>query len=174
MKLRILSLLAGLAFMVSCGPSYNITNPDTGTVVTVAPGTMTAFTTQYPTATHAVWTMYDPSTLPIDWDLTGWPTLTANDYVVRFNMDNSDYYSYYDADGNWIGTAMVMSDYNSLPSAVTATISSEYPGYTIASVQKEMKKDNVAYEIQLKNGDTKTKLLVDANGNIIKKKTKTQ
>jgi hypothetical protein len=174
MKLRILSLIAGLALITSCGPSYEITNPDTGTAITVAPGTMTAFTTQYPTATRVAWTTYDPAVVPIDWELTGWPVLTTNDYAVRFNMDNSDYYAYYDGDGNWIGTAMVLTDYNTLPSAVTTTISSEYPGYTIATVQKEMKKDNVAYEIQLKNGDTKTKILVDANGNIIKRKTKTQ
>src|SRR5205809_8020198 len=97
MKLRILSLFAAIAFMASCGPSYEITNPNTATL-TVAPGTMTTFTTQYPTARHAVWTAYDPAVVPIDWELTGWPTLTTNDYVVRFNMDNSDYYGYYDAD----------------------------------------------------------------------------
>ena len=173
MKLKILSLLAAVAFMVSCGPSYEITNPNT-TVIDVPSGTVTTFTTQYPGATHVVWSAYDPAATPIDWELTGWPVLTTRDYVVRFNMDNSEYYGYYDADGEWIGTAMVLNDYNSLPTAVTATISSEYPGYTISSVQKEFKKDNVAYEIQLKNGDSKMKLLVDANGNILKRKTKTQ
>jgi hypothetical protein len=173
MKLKILSLLAGVAFMVSCGPSYEITNPNT-TVIDVPSGTITTFTTQYPTATHVVWLAYDPATVPIDWELTGWPVLTSNDYVVRFNMDNSDYYGYFDANGDWIGTAMVLMDYNTLPTAVTATISSEYPGYTISSVQKEFKKDNIAYEIQLKNGESKMKLLVDANGNILKRKTKSQ
>ena len=173
MKLKILSLLAGVAFMVSCGPSYQISNPNT-TVVDVPSGTITTFTTQYPTATQVIWSPFDPAVTPIDWELTGWPVLTTSDYVVRFNMDNSEYYGYYDADGDWIGTAMVLNDYNTLPTAVTATISSEYPGYTISSVQKEFKKDNVAYEIQLKNGDSKMKLLVDANGNILKRKTKTQ
>jgi len=174
MKLKLLSLLAGVAFMVSCGPSYEITNPNTTTVVDVPSGTVTTFTTQYPGATRVVWSAYDPAVVPIDWELTGWPVLTTNDYVVRFNLDNSDYYGYYDANGDWVGTAMVLTDYNTLPQAVTTMISADYPGYTIATVQKEFKGDKVAYEIQLKNGDSKMKMLVDANGNVIKKKVKTQ
>ena len=101
MKLKILSLLAGVAFMVSCGPSYEITDPNTTTLVDVPSGTVTTFTTQYPGATRVVWSAYDPAVVPIDWELTGWPVLTTNDYVVRFNMDNSDYYGYYDANGDW-------------------------------------------------------------------------
>jgi uncharacterized membrane protein YkoI len=50
-------------------------------------------------------------------------------------------------------------------------LNDKFPGSTISSVSREMKKDQMAYELQLKNGDTKTKLLVDDNGNIIKQKT---
>ena len=50
-------------------------------------------------------------------------------------------------------------------------ISDKFPGYSIVAINREMQKDRVAYEIQLKNGNSKAKLLVDANGNIIKQKT---
>jgi hypothetical protein len=174
MKLKILSLIAGFAFMVSCGPSYEITNPDGTTVVNVPSGMVTTFNSQYPGATRVVWATYDPVVVPIDWELTDWPVLTSNDYVVTFVQDNSEYYAYYDENGEWIGTAMVMTDHATLPTTVTSMISADYPGYTIATVQKEFRGDRIAYEIQLKNGDSKMKLLVDANGNVIKKKVKTQ
>src|SRR5437667_11944979 len=109
MKLKILSLLAGVAFMVSCGPTYQVTTPEG---LNVPSGTIAAFTTQYPNATDVVWSTYDATTVPVvDWELAGWPALDDNDYVVRFNMDNGDYYAYYDDTGDWIGTAMVVTDY---------------------------------------------------------------
>jgi hypothetical protein len=171
MKLKILGLLAGLAWMVSCGPSYKVT---TSNGVTVPTGTVTVFTTQYPTASNVVWSTYDVNAVPIDWELAGWPVLETDDYVVKFNMDNSEYYAWYDNEGNWIGTAMMMRDYKSLPEAINTMISKDYSGYTITSVQKESKKDNTAYEIQMSNATSKIKLLVDQNGNVIKKKEKTQ
>jgi hypothetical protein len=53
-------------------------------------------------------------------------------------------------------------------------ISDKYPGYTITNVDRVMQKDRMAYEIQMKNGNSKSKLLVDENGNIIKQKTVTK
>jgi hypothetical protein len=171
MKLKILSLLAGLALIVSCGPTYKVTTSN-GAVVPA--GTVTVFTTQYPTASNIVWSTYDVNAVPIDWELAGWPMLETDDYVVKFNMDNGDYYAWYDSDGNWIGTAMVISDFKTLPAAVNTMLSTNYPGYTINTVQKEFKKDNLAYEIKMTSGNSIVKLLVDQNGNIIKKKEKTQ
>ena len=48
----------------------------------------------------------------------------------------------------------------------------KYKDYTIESAQRESWKDQAAYELNLANGDTKLKVLVDANGNVIKEKTK--
>jgi len=172
MKLKILSLVAGVAFMVSCGPSYEVTSPTVG--IDVPSGTVKVFTNQYPSATNVVWSSYDAAAVPIDWELAGWPMLDNGDYLVKFNMDNDDYYAWYDNDGNWIGTAMVISDYKRLPASINTMLSTDYPGYTITSVRREYKKDNMAYELQLKSGDSKMKLLVDENGNVIKKKVKTE
>jgi hypothetical protein len=171
MKLRIFILAAGMAMLAACGSTYRATDQ---TTVVVPAGTQTAFVTQYPTASNTVWTTYDQVVVPLDWDLTGWNTLDAGDYVVRFDMDNEKYYAWYDTDGTWIGTAYVVNDYKLLPDAVNTTINNQFSGYTITNVTREFQKDRVAYEIQLKNGDTKAKLLVDANGNIIKQKTKVQ
>jgi uncharacterized membrane protein YkoI len=168
MKLKILVLAASLAVLASCGPSYKATDQY---AVVIPAGTQTAFTTQYPTASTVVWSRYDVATLPIDWELAGWPTMDQNDYVVSFNMDNDKYYAWYDSDGNWIGTAYVVIDYKSLPSVVNSTINSQFSGYTITGVNKEFQKDRMVYEVRLQNGDNKVKMLIDANGNIIKQKT---
>ncbi|HEU4633510.1 MAG TPA: PepSY-like domain-containing protein, partial [Flavisolibacter sp.] len=99
--------------------------------------------------------------------------LDDNDYVVRFDMDNENYYAWYDSDGNWIGSAYAVNDQSTLPSAVSNLLTTQYSGYTIEKVQKEMWKDRMAYEIKLKNeNDSKVKLLVDGNGNILKEKNK--
>jgi hypothetical protein len=170
MKFRILIVAASMAILASCGGTYKATDRS----FMVPASTQTVFTTQYPTATNVVWSSYDQVPVFIDWDLTGWPAMDPGDYVVRFDMDNENYYAWYDSDGNWVGTAYVVRDYKSLPTAVNATLNTQFPGYTITAVNRELQKDRVAYEIQLKNGDTKAKLLVDANGNIIKQKTKIQ
>ncbi len=173
MKLKILMLAAGMAMLASCGPSYRVTNGSTVTV-DIPASIQTSFTTQYPTATDVIWSTYDATLLPIDWELAGWSAMDQGDYVVRYSINNDKYYAWYDSDGNWIGTAYVVNDYKSLPSAITTMINDKFAGYTITSVNKEMQKDRMAYEIQLKSGDSKAKLLVDENGNIIKQKTVTK
>jgi hypothetical protein len=170
MKLKILSMIAGVAMLAACGPSYRVTDDS---YVVVPSGLQTTFSTQYPTASGVNWTMYNNSTpVIVDWDLNGWPTLDASDYVATFNMGSDKYYAYYDANGDWIGTAYVINDYSTLPAEVSNVINNQFSGSTITAVNREMWKDRMAYEIQLKNGNTKTKLLVDSNGNIIKQKSK--
>lgn len=167
---------------VSTDTSMNTTSPSTDTMsgnktssttVTVPEGTRTAFTTQYPTATNVVWANYDTQAeLPIDWEMTGWTALDANDYLVRFDMDNENYYAWYDSDGNWVGSAYAMKDVTQLPEAVSKVINEKYAGYTVKSVNREFQKDKMAYEVELTKTDGKAKVLVDSNGTIIKEKTK--
>src|ERR1700745_3552874 len=132
MKLKILMLAASIAILASCGPSYRVTDESTvGIDVPVV--VKKSFTTAYPSATQVVWTMYDASVVPIDWDLTGWPAMDQSDYVVTFNMNNEKYYAYYDVNGDWIGTAYVITDYKSLPSGINTMIADKYAGYSITS-----------------------------------------
>ena len=169
MKLKLLALAATAVF-AACEAPYRAT--DTTTVVVAPDGVSRAFVTQYPAASTVVWSHYDAALVPLDWDLTGWTVLDNEDYVVRFNMDNEDYYAWYDSDGTWIGTAYVMKDHSTMPSVVSTTVTEKFPGYTISSVTREFQADRVAYEVEMKNADTKKKVLIDSNGNIIKEKTK--
>jgi hypothetical protein len=171
MKFRKFIAVAALVTLAACGTPYRATD----TAIVVPAGIQTSFSTQYPGAGNVVWSTYDANVvLPIDWELTGWSALDNDDYLVRFNLDNEDYYAWYDSDGNWVGTAYVMKDYKSMPAAINTTLNTQFPGYTITSVNREFQKDRVAYEVLLSNGNSKAKVLVDSNGNIIKSKTRMQ
>jgi len=172
MKLRDFLVIGAVAGFAACSEPYRATNSTTTTVV--APdGTVTAFTNQYPNSTNVVWTRYDAAVVPIDWELAGWTAMDNNDYLVRFDMDNENYYAWYDDQGNWIGTAYVVKDVKTIPDPVSKAVYDKYPGYTITAVNREIQKDRMVYEIQAKSADnTKIKLLVDGNGNIVKEKVK--
>ena len=170
MKLRILSLLIAAAIITSC------TTTQTSTSENAAFGLPSSvrldFERHYPDATNVTWSNFDAATVPIDWELTDWAVLDADDYVVKFNMGNDAYFAWYDANGTWIGSAYTMSATSTLPAAVTTTLNSQFKDYTIESIQKETWKDKTAYELKLVSGDNRVKLLVDANGTILKQKDK--
>ena len=91
--------------------------------VSVPAGTQTAFTTQYPGATNAVWASYDSlAAVPIDLRMAGWKSMDAEDRMVKFDLENENYYAWYDSDGNWVGSAYKMEDFTKLPAAVNAAV----------------------------------------------------
>jgi len=145
------------------------TNTTTTTSVEIPAPTRTSFETKYPAASNVTWAHYETTDVPVDWEWIGWPTLDDSDYVATFNMDNSNYWVWYDDQGTWIGTVTEVSS-SSLPAAINNLIQSQYANYTVTSVKKESDKNRTAYEIKLENGDNKVKLLADENGKILKKK----
>ncbi len=177
MKIQHLILAGSIVLATSCGSSRTTTSDMYSTsnaaiVVDVPVGIQTDFTARYPAASTVTWSRYNDVTVPIAWELTDWRVLGDRDYVVRYSMDNRNYYSWYDFDGNWIGSTYMVSDFSTLPSTIRDMISASYSGYTISTVHNVFWKNMNAYEIELKNADSKVKLLVDANGNVLKKKTK--
>lgn len=169
MKLKTFLSVAVITVFTACTSTYRAT--DTGVVI--SPDASRAFDLQYPNAANVVWSGYDPDVVILnDWDLTGWTVLDGDDYVVQFDLDNEKHYAWYDSNGEWIGSAIMVNDYNTLPNMVRDAIKTKYPGYTISSVNKEFHKDRVAYEVVLKDGDTKQVALIDLNGAVLKSKMK--
>lgn len=172
MKSKILSLLAAAGiFLASCTTTYNSTSDGAAYNVNVPAGIRSSFAISYPDAANVVWNSYDMNNVPIDWELSGWNTLSANDYAVTFNMGNDQYYAWYDANGNLIGTATVVSDFSKVPYVVTNMLHDQYSGYTIDWIGREIVGSKTNYEVKLSQGDQKIKLLVDSEGNILKQKT---
>ena len=169
MKLKIFIAMAVIALFTACSSTYRAT--DSGVII--SSDATKAFDLQYPTATNVVWGSYDPNVVILnDWELAGWTVIDADDYVVQFDMDNEKYHAWYDSNGEWIGSAIVVNDYTTLPTMVRDAINTKYPGYTISSVNKEFHKDRVAYEVVLRDGDTRQVALIDLNGIVIKSKMK--
>lgn len=164
--------LAAAALLYACGTT-TYTDTSTNAAYSTPAGIQSTFTAQYPNATNVTWTAYDATTVPIDWELTGWNTLDAGDHMVSFDMEGQRYYAWYDTDGTWVGSTYAVDDHTKLPSAVQTLLSDRYNGYSIVKVHQEMWKDQMAYEIKLKkNDDDKIKLLVDNQGNVLKEKHK--
>lgn len=173
MKLKILSLVAAAGiFFASCHTTYKSTSDNAAYNVNVPTGIRSNFYIAYPDATNVVWNAYDINNVPIDWDITGWPTLSNNAYAVTFNLGSDPYYGWYDANGNLIGVATVVTDYTKVPYAVTNMIHEKYSGYTIDWVGRDIVGSRMDYQVKLSQGDNKIKLLVDSNGNVLKEKAK--
>lgn len=151
----------------------NMSTTISDTIITPPASVQASFTTRYPKATNVKWYQYNSQNVPIDWDLAGWPSLTNKDYAVMYEIDNVPYYSWFDWQGNWIGSTSSMKDFAGLPVPVTKMLTSKYPGYTIKDVHTETYKDRSAYQLVLTKGEDKVKLIVDPNGNVLKQKTKT-
>ena len=188
MKLK--SLLApalGVIILSSCGESStdnstsDVTKTDTSvitttpsagvntTTVVVPEKTKTSFETKYPKASNTVWKRYEPLET-IEWNWYEWPSMDTSDYMVTYNLDGSNYWTWYDEQGEWIGTVANISDFNTLPAAVTKTLNSQFDGFTIKNVDKENDKNRSAYEIDLEKGTDKMKVLVSESGTVMKKK----
>lgn len=125
----------------------------------------TTFTAKYPKVTKAEWLSYEPS----DWD--EW-TVDRKYYFVKYNDQGTEYFNWYDADGNWVKSSTKITGDPNLPDAINKTINEKFPGYTIAEIDKENDKDRDMYEVELHNGEKKAKLKILMNGEIFKQKIK--
>ena len=158
--------------LLSCS-SKKITTTSSENAYGVPSSIQGSFQAKYPDATNVTWSHYDAIKVPIDWDLTDWNVLSPNDYVVSYDMKGNRYYTYYDQNGNWVGSTYAITDYNNgLPVSVNEIINKNYSAYTIEKAHRIIWKDRTAYDLKLKNGDNRIKLLVDENGTVIKEKNK--
>jgi hypothetical protein len=185
MKLRNALLVAAVcAFAMACNNQGTTSNANdsssvakdnttsettTKTSVEVPAATKTSFEAKYPKVTNVTWTHSVTTDVPIEWDWVGWPVLNDSDYLARFDMDNSNYWVWYDENGDWIGTVTEVNT-SGLPDAVNNTIKSQFPGFTLVSADKENDKNRTAYEVKLESGSDKMKALIAENGTVLKKK----
>jgi hypothetical protein len=167
MKKQILSVILAAGILASC--STTRTNSSSNAAFAVPRNISNSFATLYPTATDVTWGHYDATVeSPIDWELAGWPALDSNAYMATYNVGSDRFYTWYDANGAWIGSTYNINDVNSLSSTIRTMLTNKYPGYAVVDVDKAMWKDQSAYEVKLKKDDSKMKVWVDMNGNVLK------
>ena len=160
------------AVMVNSDKIENVTTTSTVRTVEVTPVIKTRFEKKYPKASNVQWTKYEPMpSMDIDWEMAGWPSMDTLDYAAKYTIDNTDYWTWYTPEGEWIATVSTIN-VAGVPDAVNKTLRSQFEGYTITSVTQENDKNRTAYEIKMEKGEDKMKALIDDKGNVMKKKGK--
>ena len=187
MKRNWIVVVATVFLFSACGDNSSETTyneKDTASTTTITPdpsavpstpvfnppdNVRTAFTTKYPAATNVTWSAYQPYDR-INWEWTGWPSMDTTYYAVSYNIDNRTHWGWWDRNMNWIGSTSTIQDSAMLPDAVKKTLQKSYSGYRITSIDEEVDKNRTAYEIKLEKGTARSRILVDSNGKILKKK----
>ena len=129
----------------------------------------TDFEKNYPRASDANWAKYRVPPDVIDWEFTGWPAWDTSYYTVSFYEDGYNRWMFYSPEGDWLYSVFPIR-IEDVPASVNSTINREFPGYTIESVNKENDKNKSAYEIKMIKGEEKIKVLIDEQGNVMKRK----
>jgi Putative beta-lactamase-inhibitor-like, PepSY-like len=157
------------ATTVTPDPATTVQSPTTTTTYNPPDNVRTAFQTKYPNASNVTWSPYQPYDR-INWEWTGWPSMDTTYYAVSYTVDNRKHWSWWDRAMNWIGSTSTIEDSTMLPDAVKNTLKKNYSGYKIVSIDEENDKNRIAYEIKLEKGTARTRVLIDKNGRILKKK----
>lgn len=167
MKQKVLIVLAAMFFLAACKTTSTYRAADATVVVSTNPAA-TVFLTQYPNATDVVWTTYDPVLItPVDWQLIGYAPLNANARLVHFTQDKDNYYVLYDQNGYRVASAVVLTDFNVIPSAAKEVLTLRYPAYTVTGLSRVTMTSRMAYEVEMKKMFYTAKVLIDDNGNVI-------
>jgi uncharacterized membrane protein YkoI len=101
-----------------------------------------------------------------------WTKEGESEYEAEFMKNGTEYSANFNAQGNWLETETEIKE-ASVPQAVRATISKEFPGYKIEEVEmSETAENGTAYEFELEKKELSYEVLVSKDGKVIKKEEK--
>ncbi len=93
-------------------------------------------------------------------------------YEVDFEQDGKDMMAKFDAGGNWVETEVEITE-TELPKAVWQAITTQFAGYKIDKVETESTPERaLAYKVRLKQDGSEAKVTFGENGEVLKKKEK--
>lgn len=102
-----------------------------------------------------------PNASDLDWEVG------ADIYQVDFEIGFTDYEAYYDKSGELLRYTAEYSK-NALPALVINGIIAKYPDYNFEDVEKIVSGTDTTYKVELEKGGTDVKVLIKADGTIIK------
>jgi hypothetical protein len=141
-------ILMVLVALMSCNttPGQKISNDK------IPEQVMNAFKAKFPAAEKPSWEMEKEAV-----------------YEVSFKMDSSEYTAVFDKDGNWMETEVEIET-ATLPPAVMAAISGNYPGYDAREACRlEIPDKGALYEVELKKGKDVLDVQFTEQGEVISK-----
>lgn len=97
-----------------------------------------------------------------------WGKENATEWEAEFTLNNKGYSANFNTDGNWLESEYKIGE-KEIPTAVTATLGKQFPGYKIAESEISETAKGKVYEFAIKTGKTKTEVAVNPDGTLVKK-----
>lgn len=99
-----------------------------------------------------------------------WGKENANEWEAEFIMNSKAYSANYNSAGDWMETEYEIGE-KEIPAAVTKTLGKEFPGYKLVESELSETVKGKVYEFEIKTGNGKMEVAVDADGTLNKKET---
>ena len=97
-----------------------------------------------------------------------WEKENDAEWEADFKLDGKKYSANFSKDGTWKETEHEISK-SEIPAAVQKTLNTDFEGYKVDEAEISESADGTAYEFELEKGKTDIEVLIDANGNVLKK-----
>lgn len=95
-----------------------------------------------------------------------WIKENAKEYEAEFKMNGKSVSANFLTDGSWVETEAEIS-IAELPVAVAAAVKTKHPGAAVLKAYKiETAKGRVTYETEIKTGNKKTEMILNADGTV--------
>ncbi len=102
-----------------------------------------------------------PKAKDIDWETSG------SVYEADFELSNTDYKAYYDAQGNLLMYSIDISR-SQVPEAVKTAVKTKYPNYRIDDADKIIQGTQTFYKLELEQGEMEIKAVFKTDGSFVK------
>jgi uncharacterized membrane protein YkoI len=97
-----------------------------------------------------------------------WGKENAKEYEAEFKLGGKSASANFLTDGSWVETEMEINN-TELPAAVAAAVQKKHPGAVLIKVYKiETAKGAITYEAEIKTGNKKQELILNADGSVVK------
>lgn len=97
-----------------------------------------------------------------------WEQEEKGEWEAEFKMQGVEFSANFNEDGTWMETEHELEN-GDLPKAVADRLNTDFSGFEIEEAEMVEREEGVFYEVELEKGKTETKLLVDDNGNVVRK-----
>ncbi len=103
-----------------------------------------------------------PAAKEVEWGQEG-----KTQWEAEFDLNEKDVSANFDLQGNWKETETDMK-VSELPAVVVKAINNQFPGYQIKDANLNETPQRVAYEIDIKKGDSKKEITISKTGKVLK------
>ena len=97
-----------------------------------------------------------------------WSKESDKEWEAEFNIDGKEYSAIFDNSGAWMETEYE-SSLSEIPAVVKSSLDKDFVGFQIKECEISVTREGKIFEFELKKGNEKTEVSIDANGNILSK-----